>query len=103
MCSFVGFCNIEHDLSLPKNTETIKDLTHTLAYSNQCEENIYVSKNICLGHKNLNIVDSENGKQPMSFKHNQNTYTIVYNGQLYNVEDIRNKLINLGYEFNRIF
>ena len=32
-----------------------------------------------------------------------NTYTIVYNGQLYNVEDIRNKLIKLDYEFTRIF
>lgn len=103
MCSFIGFCNINYDISSLKNTETIKALTHTLAYNNQCKKNIYSSKNICLGHKNLNIVDSENGKQPMNFKHNQNTYTIVYNGKLYNVDNLRNELIKLGYEFNRIF
>ena len=38
----------------------------------------------------------------MSCTYNGTTYTIVYNGQLYNVKDIRKDLIEIGYEFNRL-
>ena len=38
----------------------------------------------------------------MTCKYSDNTYTIVYNGQLYNAKDIREDLIDLGYEFNRL-
>ena len=103
MCSFIGFCNMEHDLSSQKNIETIKSLTCTLTHNNQCEENIYFSKNICLGYKNLNIINSANTNQPFIFKYKDNTYTIVYIGQIYTIKDIRNKLIKLDYEFTRIF
>lgn len=40
------------------------------------------------------------GKQPMSFKFEGNTYTIVYNGQLYNTEDLRKELLEQGFTFN---
>ncbi len=36
----------------------------------------------------------------MSFKFNNTTYTIVYNGKLYNSKDIRNDLINKGLKFD---
>ena len=36
---------------------------------------------LCFGHKRLIVIDPEGGKQPMSFKFNENTYTIVYNGK----------------------
>lgn len=103
MCGFVGFCNINYDISSQKNTETIKVLTRTLTNVSPDDENIYVSKNICLGHKKLIVSNSENIKHLFSFKYNDNTYTILYNGKLYNATDIRNKLIKLGYVFNRIF
>jgi asparagine synthase (glutamine-hydrolysing) len=52
-----------------------------------------------LGHRRLSVVDIENGKQPMSFKVNDNTYTIVYNGQIYNTLELRKVLEQNGFEF----
>lgn len=103
MCGFVGFCNLNKDISSPENIFNLKILTKSLSHRGPDEENLYISKNCCLGHRRLIILDAENGKQPMSYNHNDNTYTIVYNGQLYNSKEIRNELINLGYKFNRIF
>lgn len=74
-------------------------MTKALAKRGPDEENLYISKHINLGHRRLIIIDPKNGKQPMSFTYNENTYTIVYNGQLYNTEDIRKELISAGFSF----
>ena len=74
-------------------------MTKALAKRGPDEENFYTSEHISLGHRRLIIIDPENGKQPMSFTYNENTYTIVYNGQLYNTEDIRKELISAGFSF----
>ena len=51
------------------------------------------------GHKRLIVIDPEGGKQPMSFKFNENTYTIVYNGQIYNTPELREILKEEGFTF----
>lgn len=100
MCGFVGYCNFNHDLSSEECAHTLKILTDSLSHRGPDEEDFFISKHINLGHRRLIIIDPENGKQPMSCKYDDNTYTIVYNGQLYNAKDIREKLVKLGYEFN---
>ena len=74
-------------------------MTKALSKRGPDEENFYFNEHICLGHRRLTILDPENGHQPMSMTYNENTYTIVYNGQLYNTEDIRKELIEAGFEF----
>lgn len=44
------------------------------------------------GHRRLVLNDTENGKQPMSFKYNNNSYVIVYTGQVYNIDELKNTL-----------
>ncbi len=56
----------------------------------------YCDKNAYLVHRRLIVVDPENGKQPMS----EGQFTIVYNGELYNTEEIRQKLLADGVRFN---
>lgn len=102
MCGFVGFCNLKQDLSSAKSTNALKVLTKSLSHRGPDEEDFYISKHTNLGHRRLIIIDPENGKQPMRCKYNDNSYTIVYNGQLYNAKDIQEELIKLGYEFNRL-
>ena len=58
-----------------------------------------MKEDVNFGHRRLSVVDIENGKQPMSYKYNDVTYTIVYNGQIYNTEEIRNVLNYNGFEF----
>jgi len=103
MCGFVGFSNLNCDISSGENINNIKVLTSSLSHRGPDEEGFYFSKHINLGHRRLIILDKENGTQPMSFKAYNNIYTIVYNGQLYNAKDIREELIKSGYEFKRLF
>ncbi len=50
-------------------------------------------ENFSLGQRRLCVLDSENGKQPMSILNNH----LIYNGQLYNREELTNDLIKNGY------
>jgi asparagine synthase (glutamine-hydrolysing) len=53
---------------------------------------------IMLAHRRLSIIDtSSNGWQPMSYDNGR--YWIVYNGELYNYQSIRDELIELGFSF----
>ena len=101
MCGFVGICNFKRNISNDK--ETIKQMNLKLQKRGPDEEGYFFSKNTNLGHRRLVIIDKENGKQPMSIKFNEDTYTIVYNGQIYNKDEIKRDLIELGYNFKRIF
>lgn len=101
MCGFVGVCNLKEDISNEK--EIIKKMNLKLQKRGPDEEGYYFEKNINLGHRRLAIIDKENGKQPMSVKLNDIIYTIIFNGQIYNKEEIKNDLIELGYSFIRLF
>lgn len=102
MCGFVGFSNLRHDISSAENLSTLNNMTKTLSHRGPDENGFFSSKHANLGHRRLIILDAKRGKQPMSCTYEENTYTIVYNGQLYNAKDIRENLIDLGYEFNRL-
>ena len=100
MCGFAGISNIRKKLSSQDLKSSINIMTKSLTHRGPDEEDYYLNDNICFGHRRLVIIDKEHGKQPMSCTIDGITYTIVYNGQLYNANDIRNELKTFGYEFN---
>lgn len=101
MCGFVGFANLNRDIS--KDIHTLKEMNLKIQKRGPDEEGYYTDESICLAHRRLIIIDKENGKQPMSIKQNDVTYTMVYNGQIYNKDEISKDLKELGYEFKRLF
>ncbi len=86
MCGFAGWYRLK------KHTRTsrriIKQMTKTLKYRGPDQKGFYFSDHLLLGHRRLSIIDIKNGKQPMTY----NGYTIVYNGELYNTDEIKTKL-----------
>jgi len=53
---------------------------------------------IFFGHSRLSIIDlTVSGSQP--FISACGNYTIIFNGEIYNYKEIKNKLIKLGYKF----
>ena len=99
MCGYVGISNIRKKLSTEDIMYNINTMTEILTHRGPDEESYYVTDNVCLGHRRLVVIDKENGKQPMSYTYDGIEYTIVYNGQLYNANDIREKLKSAGYKF----
>lgn len=97
MCGFVGIVNYEKNIKMQENF--FKGMIKTLEKRGPDEEGIYMEEDVNLGHKRLSVVDIKNGKQPMSYKYNETTYTIVYNGQIYNTEELRKILSHNGFEF----
>lgn len=98
MCGFVGICNLKKDIS--KEEDTIKEMNLELQKRGPDEEGYFLDKNVLFGHRRLVIIDKENGKQPMTITKNDNDYTIIYNGQIYNKDEIKKELIELGHTFN---
>lgn len=96
MCSFVGFVNLNKDIS--KDTHIIQEMNNKLQKKYENEKSYYKDTNINLGHIGLKS-ESNNEKQPMSVRYNDTTYTIVHNGNIYNKNEIKKELKELGYEF----
>lgn len=97
MCGIVGIVNDREDIS---NGHTIiRNMTKALSKRGPDEEGVFLEKHCNLGHRRLSIIDIENGKQPMSCQFNEATYTIVYNGQIYNTKELRETLLENGFEF----
>lgn len=97
MCGITGFVNFKENIK--ENIGTLKAMTDTLIHRGPNAEGTYISNNIMFGHRRLIIVDPEGGKQPMKKVVNGKEYVLVYNGELYNTEDLRKELINDGYIF----
>ncbi|MDU3525286.1 MULTISPECIES: asparagine synthase (glutamine-hydrolyzing) [Clostridium] len=97
MCGITGFVNFKENIK--ENIGTLKAMTDTLIHRGPNAEGTYISNNIMFGHRRLIVVDPEGGKQPMKKVVNGKEYVLVYNGELYNTEDLRKELINDGYIF----
>lgn len=65
------------------------------------DEGIFTDLDVSLGLVRLSILDlSKAGKQPMIYKHKNKTVIIVFNGEIYNFLEIREKLEKKRYKFN---
>lgn len=63
------------------------------------DNGVYYDKNLAFGHTRLSIIDlSNHGHQPM-ISDNEN-FVIVYNGEVYNFEEIKIDLVEKGYKFH---
>lgn len=63
----------------------------------QCDQ--YVNGPAALLHARLSVVDLDNGRQPMEAWQGSEHYIIVYNGELYNTDEVRAELIGHGHHF----
>ncbi|MBT2638915.1 asparagine synthase (glutamine-hydrolyzing) [Bacillus sp. ISL-39] len=98
MCGITGW--VDYRKNLDHERETMAKMAETLSKRGPDDTNIWTSGHAGLGHKRLVVVDPEGGKQPMTRTQGDNRYTICYNGELYNTEDLRKALLLKGYSFS---
>lgn len=83
MCGITGFSW--------KDEKLLKKMTDTLSHRGPDQSGYFVDAHVSLGHRRLSIIDlSEKGKQPMHTKDNE--LAIVFNGEIYNFQDLRKEL-----------
>ncbi len=92
MCGIAGIFG-----SLPKDKKIalIKGMTSTLQHRGPDEWGLYYSEDLALGHTRLAIIDIKQGHQPMG----TDRYIIIYNGELYNFQELKEDLLNKGIPF----
>lgn len=97
MCGIAGW--IDWEINLVQQRNVIEAMTATLTHRGPDNQGMWLSSGAALGHRRLIVVDPEGGGQPMVRQHNGHIYIIVYNGELYNTDEIRQKLKYMGYTF----
>jgi asparagine synthase (glutamine-hydrolysing) len=98
MCGIVGW--VDYSVSLTKETEILQVMAEKLAHRGPDDEGFWLDQHAALGHRRLVVVDPEGGRQPMMAARGNENYVLVYNGELYNTEDIRRVLLAKGYTFD---
>ncbi len=76
---------------------TIVQMRDILHHRGPDDSGVLVDGNVGLGHRRLSIVDVAHGAQPMF--NSDRSCAIVYNGEVYDHADSRERLIAKGYEF----
>jgi asparagine synthase (glutamine-hydrolysing) len=95
MCGIAGlFYRDAH--TVPEMLQ-IQAMTDAISYRGPDGEGFHLAPGIALGHRRLAIIDPEGGHQPM-FNQNR-TVAIVFNGEIYNFENVRKNLESRGYVF----
>jgi len=79
-------CGIAGSVNFKLSYQQVKD---QLFHRGPDEQNGFTADNVDLYHLRLSIVDISGGKQPMQL---DNRYTIIFNGEIYNHIEIREKL-----------
>ena len=97
MCGIVGFVNYKKEM--PNKQDVLNNMLQSLNKRGPDEFGTYINENIALGHKRLIVIDPQGGKQPMLQKYSAGEYVIVYNGQIYNTEELKDELSKSGFDF----
>jgi asparagine synthase (glutamine-hydrolysing) len=89
MCGIAGFNW--------KDPSAIEAMADAMKHRGPDDRGTYLDEKVSLGHTRLSILDlSPKGHQPMHF----DNLVIIFNGEIYNFQEIRKELEALGYKFN---
>ena len=102
MCGIAGFFNASENYQQKKEKWScvLTSMHECLAHRGNDEAGIYLSDMAGLSHARLSIRDIITGKQPILRQKDGNEYAIVYNGELYNTEELARDLKTYGYHFS---
>lgn len=94
ICGQISFCR-----NLEDYREYFYNMQNRLISRGPDQHGEFFSPEAVLMHRRLAVIDIERGRQPMTYAVSGKTYTICYNGELYNTLEIRNRLESRGYNF----
>ncbi len=96
MCAIAGFVGKE---SVKPPAEKQEKMLKSMFRRGPDENGVYNTENCLLLHSRLAVIDLEKGKQPMTKTVDGTAFSIAYNGEIYNTNEIRERLKNDGTVF----
>jgi asparagine synthase (glutamine-hydrolysing) len=95
MCGICGIFNL--NLEPVAWPDRIGPMTARLTHRGPDSEGRFVRPYLALGIRRLKIIDLETGDQPLA--NETGTVTLVYNGEIYNFRELRQRLLQRGHQF----
>ena len=98
MCGIAGILT-RNPAVVGKTRATLQAMTEVLVHRGPEGEGFWINDNgnVGLGHRRLKIIDlSDDAAQPM---HYEDRYTITYNGEIYNYQELKKELVSKNYIF----
>ena len=101
MCGISGFFHAKRDFTKEraKYQEILDSMNDRIRRRGPDDSGTFLSPHFGLAHVRLSIVDLVTGHQPMFKTVQGQTWGIVYNGELYNTDELRQELKSLGHTF----
>ncbi len=95
MCGIAGFTQFHQHIG---DQTTLETMEQAIFHRGPDAGNHYLDDNVGLAHRRLSIIDlSAAGTQPMHS--HDGDYVIVFNGEIYNYQGLREALVAEGYPF----
>ena len=92
MCGFVGFTNYINNSNI-----VLENMMNKIIHRGPDSGGTYIDDGIALGFRRLSIIDLAQGDQPIL--NEDGSKVLLFNGEIYNFQSIREKLIAAGHKF----
>ncbi len=97
MCGIAGRVNFSPDHKV--TPEQVRPMVDALRHRGPDDDGVWTHANVGLGHRRLSIIDlSPQGRNPMC--NEDGSIWIVFNGEIYNFQELRPDLEAAGHRFN---
>jgi asparagine synthase (glutamine-hydrolysing) len=93
-----GICGVfEYASSMRVDREQLARMNATIVHRGPDEDGFFVRDRVGLAMRRLRIIDLAGGSQPIA--NEDETVSIVFNGEIYNYRELRRELIDRGHRF----
>lgn len=101
MCGFAGFSDYVGNFKADKYDyiNLSRKMGNRISHRGPDDSGEHVSAHCALAHARMAVMDPERGAQPMTIRIGEREYTIAYNGEVYNLFELKKELEDLGYSF----
>ncbi|HET8727636.1 MAG TPA: XrtA/PEP-CTERM system amidotransferase [Alphaproteobacteria bacterium] len=95
MCGIVGI--LDRRGERPVDRGLLARMNDSQRHRGPDQDGLHVAPGIGLGHRRLSIIDVASGQQPLF--NEDGTVAVVYNGEIYNFEELAGELAAAGHRF----
>ncbi len=102
MCGIAGFCNfsVNYATTPDKWTKILEKMNRQQKHRGPDDNGTFLHSHCGLSHVRLSIIDLSTGHQPMTRSLGGRSVTIVYNGEIYNMKELKKELQHKGVRFH---